>query len=68
MAGEQSQSLKLTFRPVWSIIIDRCGCDAAVAYLLPKQAVVGSNPITRFFLSRERAMRRTIVHGYQYSP
>jgi hypothetical protein len=23
------------------------GCDAVVAYLLPKQTVVGSNPITR---------------------
>jgi hypothetical protein len=30
------------------LIILECGCDAVVAYLLPKQTVVGSNPITRF--------------------
>ncbi len=29
------------------LIVLECGCDAVVAYLLPKQTVVGSNPITR---------------------
>lgn len=34
-------------RELWHIITLVCGCGAAVAHLLPKQVVVGSNPITR---------------------
>ena len=35
------------------MVVTLSGCSAVVAHLLPKQSVVGSNPITRsFFLSR----------------
>ena len=44
---EQSWYGHLTFAYDLAIMAVSCGCDAVVAYLLPKQTVVGSNPITR---------------------
>ena len=45
---EQSWYRHLTFGHDVGIMDVSCGCDAVVAYLLPKQTVMGSSPITRF--------------------
>jgi hypothetical protein len=44
--------------PLGYNLAQMCGCDAVVAYLLPKQTVVGSNPITRSIQKRPPTILR----------